>query len=40
MIDVARKPLLGKTLARPDWVRQVVDKVRTEGELADQARVG
>ena len=31
MIEVARKSLLGKALARPDWVRQVVDKVRTEG---------
>jgi len=33
MIDVARKSLVGKALARPDWVRQVVDKVRTEGVL-------
>ena len=33
MIDVARKSLLGKALARPDWVKQVVDKVRTEGPL-------
>ncbi|NOZ25080.1 MAG: Gfo/Idh/MocA family oxidoreductase [Nitrospirae bacterium] len=31
MIDVAKKSLLGKALARPDWVRQVLDKVRTEG---------
>ena len=31
MIDVARKSLLGKALARPDWVKQVVDKVRAEG---------
>ena len=31
MIDVAKKSLLGKALARPDWVKQVVDKVRTEG---------
>lgn len=31
MIDVARKSLLGKALARPDWVKQVVDKVKTEG---------
>jgi polar amino acid transport system substrate-binding protein len=31
MIDVARKSLLGKALARPDWVKQVVDKIKTEG---------
>ena len=31
MIDVAQKSLLGKALARPDWVKQVVDKVKTEG---------
>ena len=31
MIDVAKKSLLGKALARPDWVKQVLDKVRTEG---------
>jgi len=33
MMDVARKSLVGKALARPDWVKQVVDKVRTEGPL-------
>ncbi|MDI6809114.1 MAG: bi-domain-containing oxidoreductase [Candidatus Eisenbacteria bacterium] len=31
MIDVARKSLLGKALARPDWVKQVIDKVKQEG---------
>ena len=31
MIDVAQESLLGKALARPDWAKQVVDKVRTEG---------
>jgi predicted dehydrogenase/threonine dehydrogenase-like Zn-dependent dehydrogenase len=31
MIDVAKKSLLGKALARPDWVQQVLNKVRTEG---------
>jgi len=31
MIEVAKKSLLGKALARPDWVRQVVDKIKTEG---------
>ena len=31
MIDVAKKSLIGKALARPDWVKQVVDKVKTEG---------
>lgn len=31
MIDVAQKSLLGKALARPDWVKQVIAKIRTEG---------
>ena len=31
MIDVTRKSLVGKALARPDWVKQVLDKIRTEG---------
>jgi predicted dehydrogenase len=31
MIDVAKKSLLGKALARPDWVQQVLNKVRTDG---------
>jgi len=31
MIELARKNLLGKALARPDLVKQVIDKVRTEG---------
>ena len=31
MLDVARKSMLGKALARPDWVKQVVDKIKTEG---------
>ncbi len=31
MIEVAQKSLLGKALARPDWVRQVIDKIKTEG---------
>ncbi len=31
MIDVAKKSLLGKAMARPDWVKQVIDKVKTEG---------
>lgn len=31
MLDLARKSLLGKAVARPDLVRQVVNKVRTEG---------
>jgi len=31
MIDIARKSLLGKALARPDWRRQLIDKVRAEG---------
>ena len=40
MLDVARKSLLGKALARPDWVRQVVDKVQSDGlmETYRQAR--
>ena len=33
MIDVAKKSLLGKALARPDWVKQVIDKVKTEGVM-------
>jgi len=28
MIDVAKKSLLGKALARPDWVKQVVLKLK------------
>lgn len=31
MLDLAKKSLLGKAIARPDLVRQVVNKVRTEG---------
>lgn len=31
MIDVAKKSLLGKALARRDWVKRVIDKVKTEG---------
>ena len=31
MLDLARKSLLGKAMVRPDLVRQVVNKVRTEG---------
>jgi len=31
MIELARKSLVGKALARPDLVRQVIGKVRTEG---------
>jgi len=33
MIDVAQKSMLGKALARPDWVKQVIDKVKTEGPM-------
>ncbi len=33
MIEVAGKSLLGKALARPDWVKQVIDKVRSDGLL-------
>jgi predicted dehydrogenase/threonine dehydrogenase-like Zn-dependent dehydrogenase len=40
MIEVASKSLLGKALARPDWVKQVVDKVKSDGlvETWRQAR--
>ncbi len=31
MLDLAKKSLLGKALARPDLVKQVINKVRTEG---------
>lgn len=33
MLDLARKSLLRKALARPDWVKQVTDKARAEGVL-------
>jgi len=33
MIEIASKSLLGKALARPDWVKQVVDKVKSDGLL-------
>jgi predicted dehydrogenase/threonine dehydrogenase-like Zn-dependent dehydrogenase len=33
MLEVACKSLLGKALARPDWVKQVVDKVKSDGIL-------
>jgi predicted dehydrogenase/threonine dehydrogenase-like Zn-dependent dehydrogenase len=33
LTDLARKSLLGKALARPDLVRQVLDKARAEGVL-------
>ena len=31
MIDLAKKSLLGKALARPDLVKQVINKIKTEG---------
>jgi len=31
MIDLAKKSLLGKAVSRPDLVKQVINKVRTEG---------
>ncbi|OGW24290.1 MAG: hypothetical protein A2X55_05015 [Nitrospirae bacterium GWB2_47_37] len=31
MIDIAKKNIIGKAIARPDWVRQVIDKVKTDG---------
>jgi hypothetical protein len=31
MIDMARKSPLAKALARPDWVKQAIDKIKTEG---------
>jgi len=31
MIDIAKKSIFGKAFSRPDWVKQVVDKVKTEG---------
>jgi len=33
MIDTAQKSLLGKALARPDLVRQVIAKAQAEGIL-------
>jgi predicted dehydrogenase/threonine dehydrogenase-like Zn-dependent dehydrogenase len=40
MIEVASKSLLGKALARPDWVKQVFDKIKSDGliETWRQAR--
>ncbi len=32
MLDLAKKSLLGKAMARPDLVKQVINKVRAEGE--------
>ena len=39
MIDLAKKSLIGKALARPDLAKQVIDKIKTEGlkEAYDQA---
>ncbi|MCL5994964.1 MAG: bi-domain-containing oxidoreductase [Chloroflexi bacterium] len=37
MLDLAKKSLVGKAMARPDLVRQVINKVRTEG-LAEAYR--
>ncbi len=34
LTDMARKSLLGKALARPDLVRQVLDKARVEGVVS------
>ena len=31
MLDMAKKSLVGKALTRPDLVRQLVNKMRTEG---------
>ena len=31
MIDLAKKSLLGKAKARPDLVKQAIDKVKTDG---------
>ena len=33
MVELARKSLLGKARARPDLVRQVIEKIRTDGIL-------
>ena len=40
VIELARKSLLGKAAARPDLVRQVIGKVRTEGVAATLQKVG
>ena len=31
MVELARKSLIGKAIARPDWVAQTTDKIRSEG---------
>ncbi|MBI3680405.1 MAG: bi-domain-containing oxidoreductase [Acidobacteria bacterium] len=33
MLTIAKKNLIGKALSRPDWVKQVVDKVKSDGIL-------
>ena len=38
-VEVSRKSLLGKAKERPDLVRQVIDKARTEGLKATRAAV-
>ena len=38
-VELARRTLIGKALARPDLVRQVLGKLRTEGVSATMGRV-
>ena len=40
VVELARKSLLGKAAARPDLVRQVLGKVRTEGVASTLEKVG
>src|SRR5690606_3002855 len=39
LIDLAQKSLVGKAQARPDLVRQVLDKVRKEGLMSTYKNV-
>jgi predicted dehydrogenase len=39
MLDLAKKSLLGKAMARPDLVKQVINKVKSEGPLETYRQV-
>ena len=39
IVDIAKKSLLGKAAARPDLVRQVIDKMRQEGVAGTLGKV-
>ncbi|HEY2012272.1 MAG TPA: bi-domain-containing oxidoreductase [Bryobacteraceae bacterium] len=33
MLEIGRKSMVGKAIARPDWVKQVIDKIGSDGIL-------